>query len=386
MKNRLFTKLLLSIVAILVASPIFAADGHDHAAHAGDKPFYGHLDIRIHSNSIIDAEEEDEKFNETYSHSHLELGVQFNNGFSINSNIKLEGEPSGHDHGHGEGEGESEAGGDRFLEDHPLFISELTLNYDGDYFSSYIGKFNPAVGLDYHIFPGIFGYHIIEEYAIRERVGFGVAAKHNAGDYGTHRLEVSTFFADTTPLSNSLIYQRGHTSEKDGGLSNTEDFFSSFAISLSGHDFYSLNNNIVEGLFYRLGYAKQEAGTGNEDNETRYSFSLGYEQKITQDINMTLVAEHMDITHLGGEEAHDRAYSTLALRLDYQKWNLGASYTNIKNEAEEEDENHDGSILQISIGYNFDNGIALGLGYQSADQENEVTDTIGALLSYSYAF
>ena len=68
---------------------------------------------------------------------------------------------------------------------------------------------------------------------------------------------------DTTFLSDSLLDQRGHTSKEDGGLGNTEDF-DSYAISLGGKDFYSLNNNIAERVSYRLGYAHQEAGSSRK--------------------------------------------------------------------------------------------------------------------------
>lgn len=407
MKNRLYTKLLLSVAVALVIVPasVFGQDHdhHDHTAHADSgSRFYGHLDVRIHLDNIIDAEEADEEFNEVYSHSHIELGARLGNGFSINTNIKLEGEPSGHSHGHGgeedehegeedEHEGEEdehegeEDSGDRFFEDHPLLIEQLTLNYDNDKFSAYVGKFNPIVGFDYHNFPGIYGYQTVEGYIIRERIGLGIALKHNAGDYGKHRLDISTFFADTTVLSNSILYKRGRTSKEDGGLSNTEDF-SSFAISLGGSDFYSLSNNIVEGLSYRIGYAKQAAGIDNEDDETRYSVSLGYKHRITQDLSAKFLAEYVDINHFGGEASHDRTYSTTALRLNYQQWNLGTSYNYIDNDAEEEDENHDGDVFQISVGYLFGNGIGLDLGYQRSDEENEVTERIGAMISYSYQF
>ncbi len=385
MNSKLLSKLFLSTAIVFMANPALSADGHDHSTHAhSDKPYYGHLDIKIHADSILDAEEADEEINESYTHSHLELGARLGKGLSINTHIKLEGESSGHSHGHSEEESGSH-GDNRFFESHPLIIEQLTLNYDDEQFAAYLGKFNPIVGFDYHNFPGIYGYQTIEGYAIRERVGFGGAVKHNAGDYGKHRLDVSTFFADTTALSGSLFHQREHNSKEDGGLSNTEDL-SSYAVSLGGSDFYSLNNNIVEGLSYRVGYAEQAAGVDNENDEKRYSLSLAYKQKITKDMTAKILAEHLDIEHFGGEAAHDRAYSTAALKLDYKQWNLGTSYTHINNDAEEDDEGHNGKIYQLSAGYTFNNGIGVGLGYQRSDEENEVTDRMGALVSYSYEF
>ena len=82
--------------------------------------------------------------------------------------------------------------------------------------------------------------------------------RHDLEDFGKHSLEVSSFMADTTFLSDSVLRQRGNTSKEDGGPSNTQRF-NSYAISLEGSNFYSLTNNIVEGLSYRIGHAVQAA-------------------------------------------------------------------------------------------------------------------------------
>jgi hypothetical protein len=385
----------------LLSAPVYAAGGHDHGSHSkGDKGFYSHVDVKIHFDRIVDAEEASEEFDEAYTHSHMELGMRLNSKLSINANIKIEGEPAGHHHGHGHGEEEEEhheeeegehheeeaaaTATDKLFDDHPLLIEQITVNFDDEHYSLYAGKFNPVVGFDYHNFPGMFGYQIIESYVIRERIGLGAKLKHDAGDFGRHTLNVSTFFADTT-LSDSLLHARGNTSKEDGGISNTEDF-QSFSVSLGGTDFYSLDNNIAEGLTYGLGYAKQAAGKGNAEDETRYSVSLGYTQKLTKDIEADVITEHMQINHLGGENGHDRSYTTVGLGLDYKSWNLGTTYTHINNDADEADEGHDGHIYQVSVGYTFSNGIGLSIGYKKSDEDNEEKERIGTLVSYSYNF
>ena len=93
----------------LLSAPVYAAGGHDHGSHSkGDKGFYSHVDIKIHFDRIVDAEEASEEFDEAYTHSHMELGMRLNSKLSINANIKIEGEPAGHHHGHGHGEEEEE--------------------------------------------------------------------------------------------------------------------------------------------------------------------------------------------------------------------------------------------------------------------------------------
>jgi hypothetical protein len=202
MSNSLLPKLARSSAIVFLSSPALAASGHDHSGHDhgsdadSNSPFYGHLDVKVHADSIVNAGEADEEIDEIYTHSHMELGARFDNGFSVNSNIKLEGEPSGHAHGHGGGEETEEAGGDRIFEDHPLLVEQITVNYDTADYSLYAGKFNPIVSLDYHQFAGIYGYQTAESYNLREKIGVGAAYNYDAGEHGLHRLDVSTFFSD----------------------------------------------------------------------------------------------------------------------------------------------------------------------------------------------
>jgi len=239
-------------------------------------------------------------------------------------------------------------------------------------------------------------------------------------------LDVSTFFADTTALSDSLITRRGQTGKEHGGVANTEDF-SSFSIALGGTDFYSLDNNIVEGLSYQIGYAEQGAGVNNDADETRASISLEYRHQFSQDVKGRLVTEHVDIQHFGGEAAHDRAYSMVAWALDYRRWNFSVSYLHVDNRVGElsfvhhedehedhhdeeeddhgehdeeeghEDEEHDhaheagaegldGHVFQVSVGYRFDSGFGIDGGYQYMDEEGETTERVGLMLSYEYEF
>lgn len=381
MKIKLLIKFF--ILAFLFQGVSFAADDehdHDHSAHS-DEPFYGHIGIRLHADHISDAGEGDEEVNEIYTHSHIELGSRIAEGFNIDTNLKIEGEPGGHSHG---GIRRTHDGNSRFFEDHPLIVESLTLTYSNENFSAYIGKFNPKVGLDYHSFPGLYSYSMIEEYKIAERIGAGFKYSANLEDFGIHRINISSFFADTTFLSDSLIDQRGHTSKEDGGLANTEDF-DSYAISISGKEFYSLDNNIAERIFYRLGYAFQKAGIGNEEDEVRYSISAGYKENFSEGISKTLIFEYMDIEHYSGEEAHDRTYFTTSLGLKMYPWNFATTYTFVDNDAPEEpDENHDGKLLQISVGYAISKSLIVDFGFKRTDEEDEVTERFGLGLKYVY--
>jgi hypothetical protein len=392
MRFTYFFKLFV-ILAFIFQNNSYAEDehDHDHAAHS-DEPFYGHVGIRVHADHINDAASGTKEVNEWYTHSHIELGSRIAEGFNIDTNIKVEGEPGGHAHG---GVSRTHDGSTRFFEDHPLLVESLTLTYSHEDFSFYLGKFNPKVGLDYHSFPGLYSYSMIEEYKIAERIGAGVKFGANFDDFGTHKLNISGFHADTTFLSDSILDKRGHTSKSDGGLANTEDF-DSYAISVGGKDFYSLNNNIAERVFYRLGYAHQKAGIGNESDEDRYSVSFGYKENFSKGISKTLIFEYMDIEHYGGETGHDRSYFSASLGLKMYPWNFATTYTFVDNnkaeEEEEEEEGHehseaegeDAKLLQISIGYAVSPDLNIDFGFKRTDEEDEVTERFGFGLRYMF--
>tara|TARA_A100000164_G_scaffold226416_1_gene200715 strand:- start:10021 stop:11169 length:1149 start_codon:yes stop_codon:yes gene_type:complete len=380
MKIKTFIKL-FALIALLQGVSHAADDDHDHdhSAHA-DEPFYGHVGIRLHADHVNDAGEGEEEVNELYTHSHIELGSRIAEGLNIDTNLKIEGEAGGHSHG---GVSRTHDGESRIFEDHPLIVESLTLTYSHEDFSAYLGKFNPKVGLDYHSFPGLWSYSMIEEYKIAERIGAGFKYGANLDDFGTHQLNISAFHVDTTFLSDSLLDQRGHTSKEDGGLGNTEDF-DSYSISLGGKDFYSLDNNIAERLSYRFGYAHQEAGTAESDEE-RYSASIVYKENFSEGISKTFIIEYMNIEHYSGEEAHDRSYFTSSLGLKLYPWSFATTYTFVDNDAPEEpDENHDGKILQISIGYKVASDVEVNFGFKRADEENEVNERFGLGLKYSF--
>tara|TARA_Y100000768_G_scaffold387950_1_gene381142 strand:- start:740 stop:1966 length:1227 start_codon:yes stop_codon:yes gene_type:complete len=377
-------------------------EGHDHSSHDhsshgnSDKKFYIHGGFKFHFDTIVEAHEKKEEVDESYTHSHLQIGYNLGKNLSLMTDLKIEGESSGHSHG-----GVAKTPEDKFFDDHKLFINKLVLSYTSDNgITLYGGKFAPSVGLDFHTFPGIWGYEKAEEYAIVERIGYGIALKQDFEDFGTHKLDVSTFFKDNTSLSNSLITDRGKTKKSDGGVSNTQDF-SSYAISLEGKNFFSLTNSFVDGLSYKLGHAKQAKATKNlgsnsanssgiDDNtalthdEKRSSISLIHKSMVTPNLSMKILTEYMKIEHLTGEEGHDREYMTTGLDFYYKKINLAGTYVQETNEADEEDEAIDDKVYQVSLGYLFNDSLHFHVGYKKADEENETKHTLGAMIQYYF--
>lgn len=111
MVNNIVKQWLLSSTLILFTSSAYAAGEHDHDSHgynehghenhAGDhSPFYAHIHLMLHTDSVISADDADREINEAYAHGDVEAGVRLGQGFSVNTVLKLEGHPSGHSHRH----------------------------------------------------------------------------------------------------------------------------------------------------------------------------------------------------------------------------------------------------------------------------------------------
>jgi hypothetical protein len=210
--------LIITTSTIAMTIPAIAQEhhhDHDHHAH-NDKAYSLHLDTRTYATNIVNADETSEEIVDIFTHSHLSGDYTLNKHLSISGSVILEGDPAGHAHGGG-----ATRTGDRFFDDHPLYIEELAINYDDDNMGAYIGKFTPRIGLDTHAAPGWWGMLIFEEFQLRNKIGFGGYIKNENDTFGHHQLDIATFYADTTFLSQSTLFNRTDISENDGGASNT---------------------------------------------------------------------------------------------------------------------------------------------------------------------
>lgn len=266
--------------------------------------------------------------------------------------------------------------GDRFFEDQGLFVEQLFLQYAGDGFALKAGKFNPAFGVAWDLAPGIYGVDFAEDYELTEKVGFGADVTLGDETTGEHTLSAATYFADTSVLSQSFLTSRGETRIGSSGPSNTEDF-SSFAVSLGSEGLPALG-----GMGYSLGIAHQAAGVGNTDDETSYAAAIFGSVALSDSVAWEPLAEYIRQENAGATIA-DRDYLTLGSAFLYGPWNLSLSYTGRNldpNTAGTSDV--DDTLLQVSGGYEFDNGVTADLGYRFSEEASVDTHMIGILFTY----
>lgn len=356
----LTTTAILSLSATANAQEHHHHHGHDHSDDGTG--WHGHLDARTYATSIYEANESEEEVSYIFTHSHIEGGYRFGNGFSVNGGVILEGDPAGHSHGGG-----ASRAGDHFFDDHPLYIEELTLNYDDEHFGGYVGKFTPELGRDPHNVPGWWGMLVFEEFQIREQLGFGGYLQSHG-----QKLDVSISENDTSFLQQSILYNRDNAVDNQDGLSN-------YSVNLSG-------DLGVPYASYYMGYGERGFDNAGEYDEDRFVFGLSGNMDIMNAVNIALVGDVTDIDHLNGEADHDRTYYTIGANATYNQWVMGGSFTGVDNKSADEVEGMNGQIIQTSIGYNFTPNLGVDGGWVSQTEEGETSNRYGALLRYHTEF
>ncbi len=311
--------------------------------------------------------------------------------------------------------------GNQFFRDHGAYIDTLqvllrfenVLAFDEVVING--GKFTPHFGFVWDNVPGIYGDLFAQDAELAERWGFGASFGIRSEQAGLFTLSGSTFFRDTTDLSNSVFTQRGRLDRSDGGPGNTEDF-SNFAIALD-----LAEPPFAPGLRLHAAVLRQGAGATVEDegaptDQTAFALAAAYEAALTDEITVTPVVEWVrshdvlgfgdatstfDPIGLGGvslDGAHQDIVTAGAV-FGYDAWTVAAAFgyrgSDLPAAA---DQGVPGftineRFVQLSAGYAFEFGLAVDVGWvnyhgDSATFGGERTrsDTIGIRLSYALEF
>ena len=269
----------------------------------------------------------------------------------------------------------------RYFEDYGVTIEDISLHFQTERFSAFAGKFTPNFGRAWDLAPGLYGADVAEtNYEFTERIGIGGALNLPAGDAGRHTLSASGFFLDTSPLAHSLGQSRGTRSRADGGISNTEDF-SSFAMAVDGRDlpdFPALN--------YHVAYSHQRAGQGGTADQNGVVFGTHWAQKLSGGFSLDpVLVEWAHLEDAAGVADQDRDILTLGAQLNWRNWNLAVSYSGRETDTAAGPETKD-LHFQVSVGYAFENGIGVDVGWVIDETDELQGHTAGALLAYEWRF
>ena len=272
-------------------------------------------------------------------------------------------------------------GEDRAFADHGLYLEDLYADYAFGLYGVRIGKFTPRFGIAWDRAPGIYGTDVAEAgYEFTERVGLEGRVTLGTPESGTHTLSGSTFRRDTSPLAESTITGRGSVARADGGVSNT-DGFESFAAALHGKRLMG-----VDGLGYHIGFISQAPGVDGSADEEGVALALFNRFEIYDGrVGFEQLVEYAIFSNADGVRDRDREFFTLTTKIDWRRWNLSLVYarsdTRLVSGA-----NSDTVQFQASIGYAFDFGLGIDLGWRQLDEAGADSQTFGLLASYEIAF
>lgn len=174
----------------------------------------------------------------------------------------------------------------RRFEDEGLFVRQLFLEFDvTDALMVRAGKITPTFALASLVTPGPFGNNYNKEIELIERLGFEALYTIDGGSAGRHTFTASTFFDDTTILSESLGSNRGRNSLDDGGASNTESF-ESLTLSIGGEDIEGL-----PGFRYQLSFISEAAGRGDPEDEIGFAIAGTCTAEVSENTTFMTIAE-----------------------------------------------------------------------------------------------
>lgn len=321
----------------------------------------GELSFEIEDDWTTSSDDPDAEINDLYPTVTLSTTAVFTPEISIKMEATLE--PV------------EDAENDREFEDLGGSLNILTVNYETDAFSVFVGKFTPNFGIAWDAAPGLYGSDISGDYEYAEMIGLGGSINFNAA--GAHTVSASSFFADTTFLSDSVGESRGPLEKSDGGLANTEDL-SSFAIALDG------GFSDLEGFRYHVGFSALSEGSDGEDHQFGYAAGVEYNFNINEDLTATPLFEYVYLDNYEGIEGDNAHFATAAFGLEYGGWSASTAYQ--RRQTETSGSGQVDYAIDLTVGYNFENGIGISGGWKHSQEEDIDSSGIGLLLSYNLEF
>ena len=368
----------LACVSAMCASSASLRAEDDDAEKAKPKSYPyidGELSIEMHHDFVFDSNNADLEGNDSFTKTELEAAAHFNKYFALYTHFTFEPVL------------DRDAGEDRFFEDHGIYAEELYGKLTLEPFAIFAGKFNPAFGRAWDDTPGVYGTDLVEDsYQLTERLGVGATLRREKTAIGDVKITASTFYADTSVLSNSGFTNRGQLDHLDGGLSNTNSL-ESFAVSLEGEAIPGL-----PGISYNLGFVHQAGGVDDIDDQNGVVFGLQSKRKYNGvEINLIGEAAYFDY---GGDfyETDDPAefvdsfwFLTLGAEAKMGRYHAAVAYTGRYAELYN-DTDFDDYQFQVSAGIDLERGWTLDVGYKYLQEAEDESHTIGLLLEKKIEF
>lgn len=329
-------------------------------------PWEGELGLEFGIDSTFRSDDPDAELTDVFGTAELALRLRLTEGIALNFGATAESVL------------DPRPGEDRTFGDIGLYIDTLNIEMAAGPVTLTAGKFTAGFGTAWDTMPGIWASDLAEDYELAEQLGFGLAWDLGATPVGALTLGVNLFTADTTALSDSAFTKRGRLTRADGGAGNTGKL-NNVSLTLDGADIAA-----APGLSWHLGYRELKPGLGDNATERGMVFGLAQAFELANGAELAVVGEVARLHNAGGGD--DRAdYATLGIGLARGSWHgeIAASSRKIRLGAGGSERD---SLVQVSGGYTWENGIDLSLGYARLSEAGAKSDTIGLRLTRSFSF
>jgi hypothetical protein len=333
--------------ACLIAPAAYAQEAPARYAHAGSVELtWDHFDSDVDDTDTVAAK------------------IDYEPSFRIAGRLTVQGKITI--------EGVEDTDGDTAFEGMGAYAETLSLQYAGDAFTLYAGKFNPGFGLAADVAPGLYGDDMPKTYETTERVGLGgdvnLMALHG-GLSGEHVLTVAAFTMDRSLLSRSIIVERDRTQLADGGAGNTE--------GLDSH-LVSLDGQFENGFGYSLGYRTLATDMAGEADERGVVAGISYAAAVAG-FDTEWAGEAASFDNDAAVPDATRTAITLTGALRRGDWFGGLILSG-------SDTNGAGDVrlAELSIGRDFEGGLTLDGAVQSIREDSEDAWLFGLRLTWGF--
>jgi hypothetical protein len=362
----------------IIALPFLIASAAAGAAEPGPA-LSGEVEVKLYADrQYRDTGSPSARRSDGRTETEARIALTLGQGFSLQSVSKLEAV--------------REPAGNRLFGDHAGYVAELYANYDGDWFTLFAGKIHPHFGVAWDRAPGVYGKEFAEGYENTEKLGFGASLKLETLSWGTHEAIASVFKTDTSFLSQSYLSRPGFGSDRllrlgrnqtrFGGVANTNGL-ESFTLALSGDEFAALPN-----FAYHLAYSQQPSRTDpNGDGgraERGVAASAQYAVVFAKGFQLVPLIEWVGQSNADGLD-QERRFLTVGAELQRHEWSISALRTDRWTKPRDAAALND-SLTTASIGYKFDFGVNLSLGWRRLREGGVERDAAGALAVYGFRF
>lgn len=329
-------------------------------------PWEGGLDLEFGIDGTFRADDPDAELTDTFGTAELALRLRLSEGVVLNFGATLESAL------------DPRPATDRTFGDIGLYIDTLNIEAGFGPATLTAGKFTAGFGTAWDIMPGIWTGDMAEDYELAEQLGLGLAWDLGETPVGALRLGVNVFTADTSALSDSAFTRRGRLARADGGAGNTGKL-NNVSVTFEGSDIAT-----APGLSWHLGFRQLKAGLGDVADERGMVLGLAQVFDLGNETELAWAAEVARLNNVGGGD-DDADYATLGLGLARGPWHgeIGASSRRLRIAGGGSARD---TLVQVSGGYTWDNGIDLSLGYAHLSEAGSKSETIGLRLTRSFSF